>query len=241
MQRRQAAITLVELLVVIAVIGIVIALLIPSVRSAREPARRNSCMNNLKNISLALLRYEEEHGSLPPAYTVDEQGKRLHSWRALLLPYLEQSKLFESIDLSKPWDDPANAKARDTVVEVYQCPSSPELNGLTNYLGVVGPDCAFSGSVPRELSEVKDGPVMTVAVIDVGTNRAVPWMSPQDISEDGVLELVPDAKINHPGIMLAAFLDGSARSISQDVDPIVLRAILTISGGEEMKVRPEHL
>ena len=234
MRRCRSALTLVEFLVVFAIVAMVVALLLPFCRSAREPARRNSCMNNLKNISLALLRYEEEHGSLPPAYTVDEQGKRLHSWRTLLLPYLEQSKLFESIDLTKPWDDPANEKARNTVVESYQCPSSPELLGLTNYLGVIGVDCAFAGSVPRELSAVKDGPEMTVAVIDVGTDRAVPWMSPQDINEDGVLELVPDAKMNHPGIMPAAFLDGSVSSISQDIDPTVFRAMLTISGGEDI-------
>lgn len=233
--RRQSALTLVELLVVIAVIGIVIALLLPMKRSAREPARRNSCMNNLKQIALAILAYEEEHGTLPPAYTVDEQGNRLHSWRTLILPYMEQAALYKTIDLTKPWDDPANAKARETIVETYQCPSSPEPNGLTNYLAVVGPDCTFTGPEPRKLSDVKDGAKNSISVIDVGTNRAIPWMSPDDITLEAALELIPDAKMNHPGVILSAFLDGHSKAIPQDIDPDTLRALLTIAEGKEIE------
>lgn len=234
--RHPAALTLVELLVVIAVIALVIALLLPMCRSAREPARRNSCMNNLKQIALALFIYEKEHGTLPPAYTVDEQGNRLHSWRTLILPYMEQASLYETIDLTKPWDDPANAKARETIVETYQCPSSPEMNGLTNYLAVVGPDSAFAGAEPRNIADVKNDARSTVATImDVGTNRAIPWMSPEDISLEAALALIPDAKMNHPGVILTTFLDGHIKAVSQDIDPNVLRGMLTIAGSEEIE------
>lgn len=236
MNRRPPAITLVELLVVIAIIGILIAFLIPATRSAREPARRNSCLLNLKQIALAIDAYEQDHGTLPPAYTVDDNGNRLHSWRTLILPYMEQNALYKTIDLSKPWDDPVNEKARKTVVQAYQCPSSPEPNGLTNYLAVVGPDCAFEGSVARKLSDVKDGVENTISVIDVGTDRAVPWMSPEDITLDAALELVPNAKMNHPGVIIAAFLDGHSTPIHQDIDPKILRALMTTAGGEEEEI-----
>src|SRR5262245_46299640 len=82
--------TLLELLVVVAVIGILIALLLPATRSARPAARRAQCTNNLKQIALALRSYEQDHKALPPAYTVDESGRPLHSWRTLILPHLEQ-------------------------------------------------------------------------------------------------------------------------------------------------------
>jgi type II secretory pathway pseudopilin PulG len=236
MRRRQAALTLVELLVIIAIVGMLVALLLPFKRSAREPARRNSCLNNIKNIGLALHAYEQEHGALPPAYTVDEQGNRLHSWRTLLLPYIEQSRLYESIDLTKPWDDPVNAKARETIVEAYQCPSSPELDGLTNYLAVIGPECAFSGSEPRKLLDVKDDSEETLAIIDSGTDRAVPWMSPEDIDHAALLKLPPDARMNHPSQILALFLDGSPQNIPIDIDRDLLRAMLTISGGEDVEL-----
>lgn len=235
MRRRQSALTLVEVLVIVAIIGVVIALLLPSVRTAREPARRNSCMNNLKQIALAIDAYAEKHGTLPPAYMVDDEGNRLHSWRTLILPYMEQAALYKTIDLTKPWDDPANAKARETVVEVYQCPSSTVSENLTNYVAVVGPDSAFAESEARKLSDVKDGLENTIAIIEVKADQAVPWMSPNDIGPDEVVQLMSDEKFNHPGIMNAAFLDCHTKTIYQDINPLILRGMLTIAGGEKLE------
>jgi type II secretory pathway pseudopilin PulG len=233
--RRSAALTLVELLIVIAIVGIVIALLLPMSRSSREAARRNSCMNNLKQVAIALHNYKEEHGTLPPAYTVDEQGNRLHSWRTLILPQLEQAALYKTIDLTKPWDDPANIKARETVVEVYQCPSSAASENLTNYLAVVSPNCAFAGSEARKLSDVTDGLEHTIGVVEVRADRAVPWMSPHDVGPDAVIELLNNKEFNHPGIMTTAFLDGHTTTVYEDIDPAILRGMLTIAGGEEIE------
>jgi len=110
--------------------------------------------------------------------------------------------------------------------------SSPEPHGLTNYLGVIGPDCAFSGSVPRELSEVTDDLGATIILVDVNCEQAVHWMSPHDASKEVMLEYGPESKTNHPGIILAAFLDGHVVSIYLDMDQDILRAMLTIAGGE---------
>ena len=88
--------------------GILVALLLPAVSAAREAARRTQCMNHLKQVALALHNYHDVFQAFPPAYTVDEDGKPLHSWRTLILPYLEQAALYEQIDLSKPWDAPEN-------------------------------------------------------------------------------------------------------------------------------------
>ena len=102
---------LVQVLMALGTIVLLIALLLPAVRTAGPAARRAQCTNNLKQIALALHNYEQEHKALPPAYTVDATGRPLHSWRTLILPYLEQESLYRSIDLSKPWDDRSNAKA----------------------------------------------------------------------------------------------------------------------------------
>lgn len=219
----------------LAIVLLVIALLLPAKRTAREAARRMACTNNLKLIALALHNYQAANGSWPPAYTVDANGNRLHSWRTLILPYTEESELFETIDLSKPWDDPANAKARETMMHIYQCPSvplDPGKENLTTYLAVVGPECAFSGSAARKLSEITDGTSNTIAVIDVDSDRAVHWMSPQDIGKDEVLEYGPKSRINHPGVFLAALLDGSVTAFTLTLDPDILHALLTIAGGE---------
>src|SRR4029450_11476448 len=96
----KARFTLAELLVVIGVIGVLIGLLLPNMRrSGVSAARRMSCQNHLKQIAIALLNYQDVYHSLPPAYTVDASGKPLHSWRTLILPYLEPRALYEKIDL----------------------------------------------------------------------------------------------------------------------------------------------
>ncbi len=102
--------------------GIAIGLLLPAVQSAREAARRMQCSNNMKQIALALHNYESVYKTLPPAFTVDANGNRLHSWRTLILPFIEQKSLYDNIDLSKPWDDPANAILQTVSIPTYACP-----------------------------------------------------------------------------------------------------------------------
>src|SRR3954454_6917330 len=97
---------LLELLAVLGILALLIALLLPATRSAREPARRSQCVNNLKQLAQALRSYEQAYRSLPPAYSVDARGRPLHSWRTLILPYLEHARLYNPIALTKPWDDP---------------------------------------------------------------------------------------------------------------------------------------
>src|SRR4029453_12945484 len=72
-----------------------VALLLPAVQQAREAARRTQCKNNLKQIGLALHNYADVYGSFPPAYIADETDKPMHSWRVLILPFLDQDQLYK--------------------------------------------------------------------------------------------------------------------------------------------------
>lgn len=213
---------------------IVAALLLPSVRTGRG-SRRNHCQNNLKQIILGILNYESANGVLPPAYTVDAKGRRLHSWRTLILPYMEHTTLYKTIDLSKPWDDPANAEARasESIMSVYSCLSASLKPGFTTYLAVVGPRSVFAGPVPRQPAEVTDDPAAVLAVVDAPADRAVHWMSPNDISPDEFLTFGPESTTNHAGVLLVAYLDGHVGAISKDVDADVLRSSVTIDDGGE--------
>ena len=127
--------TLLKVFGIPAILFVLIALLLPATRRAGPVARRTQCKNHLKQIGLALHNYHHEYGSFPPAYTVGEGGECLHSWRTPILPYLDQTRLSESIDLSKAWDDPANVVAYETVVHQYNCPSNALSLGLTIHLG----------------------------------------------------------------------------------------------------------
>lgn len=163
---RRRGFTLIELLVVIAIIAILVALLLPAVQQAREAARRSSCKNNLKQVSLALSNYHSTHGTFP-------MGARVawgHSWHAYILPEVEQAPLYEIT----PWTDSgwwdgtdANSDAfrqlAQTVITTYQCPSEPatpretrDVNGLENraissYQGNCGNESTGDG-----LSDMQD-------------------------------------------------------------------------------------
>ena len=125
--RQGRGFTLIELLVVIAIIGLLIALLLPAVQSAREAARRSQCLNNLKQIGLALANYESAQKTLPPGYItgVDPTGNDLGpgwGWASMILPQIEQAPLFSAINFSIPI---VGQTVRLTTLSAYLCPSDP--------------------------------------------------------------------------------------------------------------------
>ena len=122
--------TLIELLVVIAIISLLIALLLPAVQAAREAARRSRCINNLKQIGLALANYEQALKVLPPGYlsNFDAQGNDTGpgwGWASMVLPQLEQPALFNAINFGLAIEAPANLTARVTTIHGFLCPSDP--------------------------------------------------------------------------------------------------------------------
>lgn len=220
----------------IGILLVLIALMLPNVRRSREAARRTQCRNNLKQIGLALHNYHDTHGVFPPACTVDAEGRPLHSWRTLLLPYLDQKPLYDSIDLSKPWDDPANAEAREKLVPNYLCPSNaPSPRNHTNYLAVVAPGSCFGATKSCTLKDIVDGTDNTLAVIEVPSDRSVPWMSPQDADEALFLSLGPEANVPaHVGGVHALLCDGSVRFLSVKLPPAARKALISIAAGDKV-------
>ncbi|MCC7338769.1 MAG: DUF1559 domain-containing protein [Pirellulaceae bacterium] len=159
------------------------------------------CSNNLKQIAFALQNYETSYHAFPPAATFDSSGNPLHSWRTLILPFLEQSALYDSIDLSKPWDDPANAQAYARSVPVYHCPSlgSGLSLGSTTYLGVVAPHGFFLPTGSRRLSEIIDSPSDTLMVVEVPSVNSVHWMQPVDANESMPIGIRQSQSVTHQG------------------------------------------
>jgi len=153
------AFTLIELLVVIAIIAVLIGLLLPAVQKVREAAARTQCLNNLKQLGLAMHNYEGAMSKMPPAFitTVPPAWTGLpgyfFSWSALaqLNPFLEQTNIYNSMDLTQPIYvppnfniSPANQFAVQQVVKLFLCPSDlmqPVATGSTADYGVptIGP------------------------------------------------------------------------------------------------------
>ncbi len=127
--------TLVELLVVIAIIGILVALLLPAVQAARESARRAQCLNNLKQLGLALHNYHDVHSVFPPSiqYDLEQVGfgeeqlstNRFYgpNWVILILPYFEQQAVYDSFDFDKAISHDNNQVARGTEISGMLCPT----------------------------------------------------------------------------------------------------------------------
>ena len=111
--------TLVELLVVIAIIGILVAMLLPAVQSVREAARRTACMNNVRQIGVGILNHETAHESFPASHNT------LHTWAAVMMPFIEQQNLADLIDYDLIWSHADNQPAISTVVDTFICPSNP--------------------------------------------------------------------------------------------------------------------
>jgi prepilin-type processing-associated H-X9-DG protein len=221
----------VKLLLALGIIAFLIALYLPLHRGpARPAARRAQCTNNLKQIALALRNYEQTYNSLPPAHTVDSAGQPLHSWRTLILPFLEQDALYQTIDLTKPWNDQSNAKALATLVPVFRCPEAVEPKNTTTCLAVVSPNGCFLPQKSRRLSEITDPHDATLSVIEVSEDNAVPWMAPVDADESLVMSLGPTTKLHHAGGTNAAFVDGSVRFMKAGTPAQVRRALISIAG-----------
>jgi hypothetical protein len=203
-------------------------------RGAREAATRSQCINNLKQIGLAMHNYHCAQSSFPPAATRDKQGRPLLSWRVLILPYLEQQALYEQFHLDEPWDSPHNKPLAAMMPRVYACPSSSAklaAEGKTTYLVPLGESTVFTGGEGVKLAEITDGTSNTVLAVDADDDRAVVWTKPDDW-EVGPATDKAGLFGKHPGITIVLNGDGSVRAIKATTTPEMLRALVTRSGGE---------
>ena len=219
-------------LVSVLLIGLGAAILVPAMGSAREAARRASCQCRLKQIGLALQNYLSEYGAFPPAYSVDADGRPMHSWRALILPSFEGG-LANDYNFDEPWDSPGNLKLIDQMPNVYRCPSDGKAApGTTNYAAVVGNQTFWPHASSRKRDEISDGLSNTIAVVEV-SGLDIPWTKPVDL-DFGKLSFQinsgssEDIASQHGDGVDMLMTDGSVRFLRNGIEPDVLRGLLTV-------------
>ena len=210
-------------------------LLLPAVRRrARRPARAQ-CVNNLKQIALAMHNYHDANNAFPRPAITDKDGKPLLSWRVAILPYIEQQALYNKFKLDEPWDSPHNKALLKEMPPIYLCPSRPKAEPFTTtYRVFVGEGALFeNGQGHRASQTITDGTSNTLMVVEA--KEAVPWTKPDDLPFDPAAKpSLFGAGSPHPGGFNALFADGSVRFIANAVDFNVFRAFIP-PGGEVVK------
>jgi hypothetical protein len=220
-----------------------VALLIPAVRAAQESAQRSQSANNLKQIMLALHNYHDTYRGLPPAHTFADKKPGL-SWRVLILPFIEEGKLYEEFRLDEPWDSEHNKKLIAKMPKTYRSPKSKAEEGKTVYLGVGGEDGAFPQPAPPvaggkplglSLSAFLDGTSNSIGVVEASDDSAVIWTKPDDFTPD---EKDPRKGLGglYRGGFQVGLMDGSVRFFKDTIDPESLGSLFNRHDGMAVQI-----
>lgn len=210
-------------LALLILVGIGIIMAMPAIQAVRRAAQEMTtlvtCQNFEKQISLALHNYHEVYQSFPPAYTTDEDGNPLHSWRVLLLPYLEEGAMYREIRLSEPWDSEYNRQFHSRMPISYNCQLTPEVKeaGLTSYMRVVGPGTTTDGPGTTGIGDIEVGMSNVIWLVEVMPTTC--WMAPVDIQESDLADNFKFGSVHSPlagsSIINVGFLDATVQSLGE--------------------------
>jgi predicted Zn finger-like uncharacterized protein len=211
---------------------------------SRMVANRDQSLSikNLEQIAAALNVYAADYGNYPPPAITDQAGRPLLSWRVLLLPYLDEQKLYDGLDLTRSWDDPINAAQLSRMPTVFQHPNGPT-RGLYNQSGyhlITGAGTLFPSTGPLGPGDIIDDPAQTILVIEARSNIGVTsWAQPGDVDIANIKATIQGgAEIELGGLLNEglgmATTDGRGHLLPSSPDPLILRSLVTPRGGERL-------
>jgi len=246
---------MIELLVVMAIIGLLAALLLPAVQNAREASRRSACSSNVHNMTLGLQNYHSVMNAFPPGR--NSLNGMEYSWCVELLPYIEQDVLSGRFNRSLPWSDPAgNLAVADAVIPIFRCPSSLiQFPGDIDYGGVCGSSLtsaswvgAFEngvlielinpGDVPVRIADITDGTSQTICVSESADRppNAGRWASGYNCfsHDNGAVNALHGGEMfsQHRTGAYVGFADGSTKYLAASADAVVVGALCTRNLGD---------
>jgi HEAT repeat protein len=216
----------------------------PDVQAARARGEEN-----LRQIAVAMENFQQVLVHLPPAAVIGPQGKPLYSWRVLLLPFLDEDRLYKEFKLDEPWDSPHNKKLLARMPKVYAPVRGKTKEPYSTYYQVlVGQDAAFApppslppgrrglAGVPgmpfnpqqvgRRITDLVRGTSNTLLLVEAA--EAVPWTKPGDVAYDPKKPL-PKLGGQFPDGFHAAFADGKVYFIPRTVDEKLVRGLASLS------------
>ena len=201
----------------------VIPLVIPAVvkthdLQGRDLARYQQTYYNLRSILIAMQNYQEVYGTFPPAYVSDRRGKPMHSWRVLLLSFLDEKPLYEKYRLHEAWDSPHNRALASRTPETYVS-NYPRVRreGNTGFVAITGQGTAFPPGKTVRLRDVRDGTSNTIILVNWPVAE-ITWTAPVDLpiaeigrllEPGGDLQAKPDRQ--KPRGFYAGYVDGTTQ------------------------------
>jgi len=222
----------------------------------REILKLNQSFDNLKKIGLALHGFHETFNHFPPASVTGPDEKPWHSWRVLILPWLDHADIYNAYKLDEPWNGSNNKRLLEKMPAVFADPIYGENKDFyTHYVAITGARMAFTAegakydgnandlssvySPGTEGQSITDGSSNSLQVGPVGPERKIQWMKPEDILvDDNFPQLGKKGSFVLPYKTekgsAAPFLrcDGSVAAILESIDNETFRSLLTIKGGE---------
>ncbi|WP_417391951.1 DUF1559 domain-containing protein [Gimesia sp.] len=194
--------------------------------------------NNMKQIGLAFHNYSDNTSNapetFPPGAITTAKGKPLHSWQALILPYLNQQALYSQIDFSKPWNAPANQEPFQQEIFSYLNPKNDASHSSDGYAlsHYAGNELVLKPNVGMPFNEIRDGMSNTILAVEIGEDFK-PWGDPTSLT-------VPD-KVIGPGRTppttggnYVLFGDGRVQFIPEDIDLEILKSLSTPDGADKI-------
>ena len=164
----------------------------------------------------------------------------MHSWRVLILPYLEQESLYKAYSFDEPWDGPKNRELAGRIDDVFRCARSNSRGSLmTNYVVVVGDHTAFPGSKSVTMKDIPDGrDVILVAEI---ADSDIHWMEPRDLRFDAMSfhindKTKPCISSPHRGVANVVLLDFRVETVPESISPELVKALVTVGNRDEIRV-----
>jgi hypothetical protein len=209
----------------------IMAFAMPGRAVAYAKPLQDLCATNLRKIVAALLEYRVDHGDFPPSHLLGADGKPMHSWRVLILPYLGYGELYGQYDFNEPWNGSRNAKLAERRPDVFYCAAARQAKAETNYVAITGARSVWNSN--NLVSMRTAHPCGSALLVEV-TNSGICWMEPRDFDQgDAVADEVANlatARLDsgHPKDVLFACADHSVWRLPKESCATTLSTILNV-------------
>jgi|GEM_PF-1780727 len=201
----------------------------------KDAETSSGSVESLKRLTIALHNFHDNYDQFPPQALVNTSGDRLMSWRVMLLPFLDQQKLYEQFHLDEPWNSEHNKQLISQMPDVFRPGNGQSPADFhTCLLAPMTENSVFgSRGLPTRIQDVTDGTSNTLLLVEADVSKAVIWTKPEDLVVDvaaPILSLAPESTTG----FWASYVDGSVRFILKDNSSKVIQAIMSMNGNDTM-------